>query len=354
METLTPGSAAELVDLLRAASADGRRLLPVGGRTHLDRGNPTVVDAEVSVGRLSRVLSYDPAELVATVEAGMTCGELDAILAEHDQEWPVDADPAATIGGVVASGASSARRLRVGPVRDWILGIELATGEGRLIRGGAHTIKNVSGYDLPRLMVGSLGTLGVLTSLDLRLRPRPLARRTVIASGTVRQAAAVVAAVPLACGVLATPDSIEVRLEGWPEDVEVESRAVARLLGGTFVLDDVAFPSRQPWLDVAVTVEAAVVPSALVELTRLVSAPWGVLAGVGILWAGIASAGRPLDELRAAVSAFGGVAPVICGPGGLGQGGPRRGSGAWAIQERIKAAFDPVGIMAPGRFWDGS
>lgn len=354
MDTLTPGTEAELVDVLRAASADGRRLLPVGGRTHLDRGNPAEVDAELSVRRLSRLLRYDPAELVATVEAGMTCGELDAILAEHDQEWPVDADPAATIGGVVAAGASSPRRLRVGPVRDWILGIAFVTGDGRLIRGGAHTIKNVSGYDLPRLMTGSLGTLGVLASLDLRLRPRPLARRTVIATGTVEQAAAVPSAVPLACGVLATPGSIEVRLEGWPEDVEVQSRSVASLLDGTRVLEDVAFPSRRPWLDEAVTVEAAVVPSALAELTRLIGAPWGVLAGVGIMWAGLPSAGRPLEELRAMVSALGGVAPVVCGAGGLGPGGPRPGSEAWAIQRRIKATFDPGGILAPGRFWSGA
>jgi len=354
VDALTPGSTAELVDVLRVASSEGRRLLPVGGRTQLDRGNPTEVDAEVSVRRLSRVLSYDPAELVATVEAGITCGELDAILAKHDQEWPVNADPAATVGGVVAAGASSPRRLRVGPVRDWILGIEVVTGDGRLIRGGAHTIKNVSGYDLPRLMTGSLGTLGVLTGLDLRLRPRPLVRRTVVATGTVEQAASVPVAVPLACGVLATPDSIEVRLEGWPEDVEAQGRSVALLLGDALVVDAADFPSRRPWLDAAVTVEAAVVPSALAELTRLVTAPWGVLAGVGILWAGLASASRPLDELREAVAAFGGVAPVVSGPGGLGPGGPRPGSEAWVIQRRIKAAFDPRGILAPGRFWGGA
>jgi glycolate oxidase FAD binding subunit len=242
----------------------------------------------------------------------------------------------------------------VGPLRDWILGIELVTGDGRQIHGGAHTIKNVSGYDLPRLMTGSLGTLGVLTRLDLRLRPRPLARRTLIAEGTVQQAATVAAAVPLAAGVLATPGVIEVRLEGWPEDVEVQTRSVARLLDGAQVRDGMAFPSRRPWLDAAVTVEAAVVPSALAELTRTLVAPWAALAGVGILWAGLPSDGAPLDELRAAVSGLGGVAPVTAGPGGLGPGGPRPGSAAWVIERRIKAAFDPAGILAPGRFWGGA
>jgi glycolate oxidase FAD binding subunit len=354
VDTLTPGSRAELIDVLRAASADGRRLLPVGGRTHIDRGNPTDVDAEVSVRRLSSLLSYDPAELVATVEAGMTCAELDAVLAEHGQEWPVDADPTATIGGVVAAGASSPRRLRVGPVRDSILGLEFVTGDGRLIRGGAHTMKNVSGYDLPRLMTGSLGTLGVIASVDLRLRPRPLARLTVTAVGTVEQAARVAAAVPLAGGVVATPGAIEVLLEGWPEDVEVQARSVAALLDDAHVRETGAFPTRRPWLDEPVTVEAAVMPSALAAVTRAIGAPWGVLGGVGIVWAGLQSADRPLDELRAIVSAFGGVAPVTHGPGGLGSGGPRPGSEAWEIQRRIKAAFDPRGILAPGRFWGGA
>lgn len=351
METLTPGSEAELVDILRAASADGLRLLPVGGRTHLDKGNPTQVDAEVSVQRLSRLAGYDPAELVATAGAGMTCGALDAILAEHGQEWPVDADPAATIGGVVAAGASSPRRLRVGPVRDSLLGLEFVTGDGRLIRVGARTIKNVSGYDLTRLMTGSLGTLGVLTKLDLRLRPRPTARRTITGAGSMDQAAAIAAALPLASGVLATPGTIEVRLEGWPEDVEAQSRAVAGLLGDVQVLEDGVFPSRRPWLERPVTVEAAVLPSALPGLARLIGAPWGALAGVGILWAGLPPADEPLDALRAAVDALGGIAPVVRGPGGLGTGGPRPGSAAWAIQRGIKSAFDPRGILAPGRFW---
>ena len=351
MDLMTPGSREELIEILRAATADGRRLLPVGGRTHMDRGNPTRVDAEVSTSGLARLVSHDAAELVATVEAGMTCGELDAVLAGHGQEWPVDAPASATVGGVVAAGVSSPRRRLIGPVRDWILGVEFVTGDGRLIRGGARTIKNVAGYDLPRLLTGSLGTLGVITSLDLRLRPRPLAQRTVTAPGSMEQAAAVAAALPLACGVLATPGSIEVRLEGWPEDVEAQGLAAATLLHDARSEDDAAFPAHRPWLHEAVTLEAAVAPSRLVELTRGTRAPWGALAGVGIAWVGLPSAGEPLEEIRALVAALGGIAPVIKGPGGLGPGGPMPGSDAWAIQRRIKVAFDPGGILAPGRFW---
>jgi hypothetical protein len=172
-----------------------------------------------------------------------------------------------------------------------------------------------------------------------------------MATGTVEQASSVAGAVPLACGVLATPGSIEVRLEGWPEDVEAQSQSLASLLDNAQVLDHLAFPSRRPWLGEAVTVEAAVLPSSLAKLTQAVNAPWGALAGAGIMWAGLDSADGQLDELRAVVAALGGVAPVVRGPGGLGPGGPQPGSAAWVIQGRIKAAFDPRGILAPGRFW---
>ena len=351
MDTMTPGSRDELIDILKAATTDRQCLLPVGGRTHLDRGNPARIDAEVSTRRIGSVMAYDPAELVATVEAGMTCGELDAILAGYNQEWPVDAATSATIGGVVAAGVSSPRRLRVGPVRDWILGVEFVTGDGRLIRGGGRTVKNVSGYDLPRLLTGSLGTLGIIASVDLRLRPRSLARRTIRARGGVEQAATAAAALPMAYGALATSDSIELRLEGWPEDVDDQSRQAAALLEDAVVEDGGAFPLHRPWLHEAVTVEVAVAPSNLIELTRALRAPWGALAGVGIVWVGLPSADEPLEELRRQVTALGGIAPVIKGPGGLGPGGPRPGSEAWAIQQRIKAAFDPRGVLAPGRFW---
>jgi FAD/FMN-containing dehydrogenase len=193
--------------------------------------------------------------------------------------------------------------------------------------------------------------LGIISSLNLRLRPRSLARRTVIARGSLERASTVCAALPLAYGVLATPGSIEIRLEGWPEDVEAQSRLVATLLEDAHSEDDVQFPSQWPWLDEAVTVEAAVTPSSLIELTNAISAPWGALAGVGIVWAGLPSAGVPLEELRAQVAALGGIAPVIKGSGGLGPGGPKPGSEAWAIQRRIKVAFDPRGVLAPGRFW---
>ena len=118
------------------------------------------------------VAKYEPEDLTITVGAGTSFAVLAAALAEHGQECPLDpVDPAATIGGVVACGLSGIRRLRHGPLREQVLEVRFVTGDGRLVKGGGQTVKNVTGYDLPRLLVGSLGTLGVLVQLTLRCRP---------------------------------------------------------------------------------------------------------------------------------------------------------------------------------------
>ena len=153
------------------------RLLVVGGRTHMDRGNPTEVDAELWTTMLDEVVAYEPAEMLAVVEAGMRVGDLQAVLAEGGQEWPVDAHPDATVGGVIAAGVSSfAAACELGHVRDTVVELELVRGDGRLVKSGARTVKNVTGYDLHRLATGSLGTLGVIVQVALKLRPLPQVR----------------------------------------------------------------------------------------------------------------------------------------------------------------------------------
>jgi glycolate oxidase FAD binding subunit len=354
--TVEPASREELARTLAAASAEGRRLLPVGGRTHLGKGNPTVVDAELSVRKLNRLVSCEAAEMIAVVEAGLTIGELDAVLAGQGQEWPVDAAPEATVGGVVATAPSSPRRLAVGAVRDSVLELHLVTGDGRELRAGHPTVKNVAGFDLCKLLTGSLGTLGVITQVALRLRPRPGARRTLAfpAAGGVSEsfalAVALLAAAPLAAAVLVTPDAVVLRLEGWPADVDEQAARAAAVAGGAPVAGgpDEPFPAARPWLDAPVVVEAAVPPSRLPALAASAGASWAALAGVGIAWVGLPGPGEPLSALRARVAELGGVAPVVRGPGGLGPGLP-----APRVQERIKHAFDPAGILAPGRFWGG-
>ncbi len=344
MDLIHPPTKAETVEAVRAANEQGRRLLVVGGRRHIDKGNPCDVDAELWTTQLDRLVSYEPAEMIAVVEAGMRIGDLRRRLAEGGQEWPADAPDDATVGGVLASGASSPRRLKVGALRDTVLETEVVTGDGRFVRSGARTVKNVTGYDLHKLVCGSLGTLGVVVQVALKVRPLPEARRTIRLAGGFDEASAAMGAVPTPAGLMVTPEGVELRLEGWAAEVEEQTAAVA---GATGVVDDDAFPSTRPWEPSSVVVEAAVPPSRLAEV--VVGDAWGALAGVGIAWIGLEDADGPLEEVRERVRAAGGIAPTVRGPGGLGDGPVP----AAEVQRRLKTAFDPNGVLAPGRGWGG-
>jgi glycolate oxidase FAD binding subunit len=357
VDLIHPMDKAEVTEALRQATADRKRLLVVGGRTHVDKGEPCAVDAELWTTQLDALVAYEPAEMIAVVEAGMRVGELDRILSEGGQEWPCDAPTTATVGGVIAAAATSPRRLRVGPIRDTVIEMEMVTGDGRLVRSGARTVKSVTGYDLHKLMTGSLGTLGVIVQVALKVRPRPQARRSVKAAGGVEMGRRLLDAVPSPAAVLAMPEVVELRLEGWPEEVERQLEVADRTAGVIVVTEDGLFPSERPWEASAVVAEAAVPPSRLAEL---LSPPfpdllgphlgsWGALLGVGIGWVGLSSSDGELDALRARASALGGIAPVIKGPGGLGTDVPP----GLDIHRRLKAAMDPAGVLAPGRFWGG-
>ncbi|GBC87059.1 putative FAD-linked oxidoreductase [bacterium HR12] len=349
MDLIHPHTKADVVEVLRRASAERRRLLVCGGRTHLDKGNPCEVDAELWTTMLDGLVAYEPAEMVAVVGAGMRVGDLQRRLGEHGQEWPVDARPEATVGGVLAAGVSSPRRLSVGAVRDSVLELEIVTGDGRLVRSGARTVKNVTGYDLHKLLVGSLGTLGVIVQVALRVRPLPAVRRTVRVPGDLETARRLLQAVPLPTAVLATADGVELRLEGWPEQVDEQTAAALAAFPEAEAEDDLPFPARTPWLERPVVVEAAVPPSRLGALLEAASGPFGALVGVGICWVGLDDPDGELRALRERAAALGGIAPVVRGPGVLGDA-PLP---ALDVQRRLKAAFDPAGVLAPGRFWGG-
>jgi glycolate dehydrogenase FAD-binding subunit len=244
-------------------------------------------------------------------------------------------------------------------VRDSVLELHLVTGDGRELRAGHRTVKNVAGFDLCKLLTGSLGTLGVITQVALRLRPLPRARQTLRfpvggdggAADGFALAAALLGAAPLAAAVLVTGDAVHLRLEGWPDDVRDQAARAVDAAGGEPAAEageDAPFPARRPWLDAPVVVEAAVPPSRLPALVAEPPGPWGALAGVGVVWAGLPDAGEPLAALRGRAASLGGIAPVVRGPGGLGPGLP-----APEIHRRLKHAFDPAGILAPGRFWEG-
>ena len=345
MDLIHPQSKAEVVDVVRRANAESRRLLILGGRRHMDKGNPTELDAELWTTQLDRLIAYEPAEMIVVAEAGMRVGELERILAAGGQEWPADAPDDATIGGVLAAGASSARRLKVGALRDTVLEAEIVTGDGRFVRSGARTVKNVTGYDLHKLVVGSLGTLGVIVQVALKVRPLPETRRTLRFASGPGIADAVLAAVPAAAAVLATADGIELRLEGWSAEVEEQAHAASGVAVPVDAKADDPFPGSRPWEERPVVAEVTVPPSRLAEVVP--PDGWGALSGVGIAWCGLDSADGELTALRERTHAVGGIAPVVRGPGGLGDP-PLPAS---EVQRRLKTAFDPNDVLAPGRGW---
>jgi glycolate oxidase FAD binding subunit len=248
---------------------------------------------------------------------------------------------------VVASGASSPRRLRFGALRDTVLEAEIVTGDGRLVRSGARTVKNVTGYDLHKLVAGSLGTLGVIVQIALKVRPLPHARRTLRFEGDLELARELVDAVHGSTSVLAMPGAVEIRLEGWPGEV-AEQMANARRIAAATAEEDGPFPSDRPWEAMPVVAEAAVPASRLDA--AVVGDAWGALVGVGLAWVGLGSADGELDRLRDHVREVGGIAPVVRGPGGLGDAAVA----APDVQRRLKQAFDPNGVLAPGRGWVGA
>ncbi len=345
MDLIHPSSRADVTDAVREANAARRRLLVVGGRRHVDKGNPCEVDAELWTTQLDALVSYEPAEMIAVVEAGMRIGALNRLLADGGQEWPSDAPDDATVGGVIASGASSVRRLKVGALRDTVLETELVTGGGRFVRSGARTVKNVTGYDLHRLVAGSLGTLAIVVQVALKVRPLPQMRRTLLFEGGLELAGSLLRAVPTAAGVLAMSERVELRLEGWREEVDELADEATAVAIPSDVREGGPFPSTKPWDAMPVVAEVAVPPSRLGEV--VVGDAWGALAGVGIAWVGLENANGDLQHLRERARAAGGIAPVVRGPGGLGD----EAIAAVEVHRRLKDAFDPNGVLAPGRAW---
>ncbi|MDQ3811771.1 MAG: FAD-binding oxidoreductase, partial [Chloroflexota bacterium] len=178
-----PTSAEAVAEALRAADSAGHAVMPVGGGTHLDLGMPPArQDVLLSTVGLNRVVEYEPADLTVTVEAGMRFMDLQAMLREQGQMVALDPPVAAesTIGGVVAANLSGPVRFAHGTARDLVIGTRVANANGTLTRAGGRVVKNVAGYDLNKLYIGSLGTLGVIVELGFKLAPIPPSTATLV------------------------------------------------------------------------------------------------------------------------------------------------------------------------------
>ncbi len=340
---LTPTTAEEVADTLRAATSEHRHVTTTGGGTRSRNGRHADPGMQLSTAGLREVIEHTPAELTVTLEAGLPATELSERLSAAGQWWPqADIRPGSTVGGILASAASGRGRLRHGPVRDSLLEVVLVTGDGRVVTAGGRTVKGVAGYDIPRLAVGSLGTLGVITQVTLKLWPTPPARGWFAMEGSVDERVAVATRIrseqwrPAA--ILLTPGRLSIDLVGSTADVTAPV--------GTSTAEAPAEPVGRGLVDMGVA-PASVAP-VVRELERMGS-DYIAEFGVGQCRVAIETT-ADIEALRALAQAHGGHAIVIDGQDDLRAdpwGPPPPGV---VIMKRIKQAFDPAGILNPGRF----
>src|SRR5438105_582301 len=180
-----PEDTAQLAGALRDCAQKKHSLAVIGGGTKLALGRAAPpLDAVVRTGKMARILDYAPADMVLGAEAGTTLAAIQAAAREHRQMLALDAPwpDKATVGGIVATGDFGPRRARYGAVRDLIIGITLVRADGAIARSGGKVVKNVAGFDLPKVACGSLGTLAAIGSAYFRLHPMPEASATAVVS----------------------------------------------------------------------------------------------------------------------------------------------------------------------------
>jgi len=408
---VSPGSQQEVEAVVAACGSAGAAMVPWGGGTAMGLGNPpSRLDVVVRLDRLTRIVEFDDANLNVSAEAGVRLGRLQAVLNEKREFLPLDPAQAdsVTVGGLIQSNASGPSRQLYGSARDWVLGLRLVLPSGERIRCGGKVIKNVSGYDMNKLFIGSLGTMGIVTEATFKLLPVPAARATVI--GVFRHVSQVTSVVARTLESFLIPEALEaldpralesvetgldlapasgyglfVSLAGSRETVERQVRDFTKLfteeqaiaantLGATVAesawrsIRDVHAPFKGPGVVVKIAVpigKTLDLFAAAEELMRQRGCRGAVTAhaGSGIVRAGYQiEVGTPLQPLREALTALRGEAEAADGSLVL-EAAPvalKRSFDAWgkardgvAVQRRLKAEFDPGAVMNPGRFVGG-
>ena len=397
-----PGSVDEVAAVIGMAAEAARPVTPWGGGTAVSVGMPAAPGGLVlGLRRLSRLLEHEPGDLTASAEAGMTVEAFQTALRGRGQ-W-VSLDPAdarlATLGGVLAANASGPRRHLYGTARDLLIGVTVVTADGAIVRGGGKVVKNVAGYDLPKLFVGSYGTLGVIVEATVKLRPLPEHERLVcVPFDRLKDAGAAVKTllagdlIPNAIDLLdaaaaaalgAESPALVVGFDGLREQVDWQCAELSRLVAacggreGRPLPDDtwprVGTAARAAFPATAAVMAFSVLPGQVADLmeqgagvarARGLASAWAAHAGVGVVRAALASDDRAkqpapiaalLQEWRNLARAGGGhgtlewaplavksQVPVWDDPGAAGR-----------IMERIKAQLDPRNILNPGRFVAG-
>ncbi|HEV3383831.1 MAG TPA: FAD-binding oxidoreductase, partial [Gemmata sp.] len=178
-----PATVAELGEFVKRARASSQGVYPVGGRTTLDVGMPPLkAGIAIDTTALNRVIDYPARDMTITVQAGISIAKIQAELAKEGQWLPVDVpEPEkATLGGAIALNQSGPHRYGYGTLRDYVIGISFVTDDGVEVKAGGRVVKNVAGYDLMKLQIGALGTLGIITQATLKVKPRPEASAGIV------------------------------------------------------------------------------------------------------------------------------------------------------------------------------
>ncbi len=399
---VSPWSVEQASALLRACSENGWAVELAGGGTWLDWGRPPHrVDVVLSAERLAGVTDYEPADLTISAAAGTPLAELAETVTVDRQMLGLDppARPGATLGAAIALASAGPLRLSLGTPRDQVLGLELVTGDGRIVRLGGRVVKNVAGYDLVRLVVGSRGTLGLITAAHVRLRPAPETGVTALfAAGDPVQLgalagraahtwpAAMELLAPATAAALGRPRqwALAVRCRGNEGFVKEARRRLQALSPAPPELLDEATASRF-WEGLAnlearalIAVRMASLPSHLERLVAMASAAvtpngdthdahgrdaWHIAAHAGngivrvwrtepLTYDATARLTATIDQARHELATHGGTVttpmpPPAADPGfdPFGEPGP-----IVDLMRGLKNVFDPAGILSPGRF----
>lgn len=374
----SPASTEEAAALMRAAAERDLALVARGAGTKLGWGRPPRrLDLVVDTRRMDQLIEHAAGDLIAGAQAGMPLASFQARLAGTRQRLGVDEMvPGTTIGGLVATSPSGPLRMATGTARDLLIGITVVRADGVVARGGGKVVKNVAGYDLGKLMVGSYGTLGLVTEATFRLHPIPPARRWLAASATtVEQAGTMLAAVldsqafPAAVEVVWPTEgagTVAVLLEGTDAGVDARSGQVTGLLGGA--AGELADPTELlafPWRDspgavaLKLTCQLSAVPDVLTAARETGVYIQGS-AGTGVLYGHLPGdtdptlVGSTVDRLRSVCAARGGAVVVLDAPTAVKEAVDTWGPvGGLDLMRRVKDQFDPDHRLAPGRFVGG-
>ncbi|HZT05815.1 MAG TPA: FAD-binding oxidoreductase [Chloroflexota bacterium] len=386
---LDPADETQVAAVLRLAEERDLAVVPRGGGTKLEWGNaPQRVDAVLSTARLSQVLEHAWSDLTVTVEAGCTVENLQRRLAQHRQRLAVDVlwPRTATVGGILSANDSGALRLRYGGLRDLVIGATVVLADGTVAKSGGKVVKNVAGYDIPKLVTGAFGTLGVITRATFRLHPLPHETRTLTigpaSAAEIADIAARIRASPL------TPSAVQIRLatgagaeadvllEGTTEGVGEQEEEISGLCGAIRAAAGPthAWQARERLWDqnaegaiqdpaiVKISVlptDISIVASILGKIEREYSATWrAVIQAHGLGLVAVRAEGSRivplLAALRSAVEERGGSLVILRRPP------EARGVDAWGapgdalpLMRAVKAQLDPRGVLSPGRFVGG-